>query len=282
MKKNKKYDQESFKIIFLYLRWQMATSHRVYSDLFNYTDFTRQVAVAQSKNLLIDVLRDYFRNDTIYRFETDGWGFPLTPNLTDVPPDIQEKRTSRIYIGDIYRADKRFFPSITIRYSSGRYHPVSFNQDVTSKQYRLDLVIDGYGENSYIRTPTHYLVCGAWDQSFDILIAAESIPDREELTDIVSGFLIGAIRQELYEAGLFIKSVNLGGEKEEDFANDKIYMQSITIDTYSEWRREIPIDANSLIDAINFCFNYGLFTQDRFTTDKTTITFEDSIRINVP
>lgn len=255
----------------------MATGHRVYSDLFSYANFTRQVAVAQSKNLLIDALRDYFKNDTLYRFETDGWGFPLTPNLTDLPPDIQEHRTSRIFIGDIYRADKRFFPSITVRYSSGKYHPVSFNQDVTSKQYRLDLVIDGYGEQSYIRIPTHNIVCGAWDQSFEVLIAAEAIPDREELTDIVSSFLIGVIRQELYESGLFIKSVNMGNEREEDFGNDKIYLQSISLETYSEWRREIPIDANSLIDTINFCFQYGLFSQERFVTDKTSVTFEDTL-----
>lgn len=276
-------------LVKLWLEWHnlqrehnMATGHRVYSDLFSYADFVRQVAVTQSKNLLIDALRDFFKHDSLYRFETDAFGFPLTPNLTDMPPDIQEKRTSRIYIGDIFRMDKRFFPSITIRYSSGRYHPVSFNQDVTSKQYRLDLVIDGYGEHSYIRTPTHHLVCGAWDQSFDVLIASEAIPDREELTDIVSGFLIGVIRQELYEGGLFIKSVSMGAEREEDFGNDKIYMQSITVETYSEWRRAIPIDANSLLDTINFCFNYGLFSQNHYTTDKSIITFEDSINIIKP
>lgn len=257
----------------------MATGHRVYSDLFSYADFTRQVAVTQSKNLIIDFLRDFFRHDTLYRFETDAWGFPLTPNVTDLPPDIQEKRTSRIYIGDIFRMDKRFFPSITVRYSSGRYHPISFNQDVTSKQYRLDLVVDGYGEKSYIRTPTHSLVCGAWDQSLEVLIATEAIPDREELTDLVSGFLIGVARQELTDGGLFVKSVNMGAEREDDFGNQKIYIQSITVETFSEWRRSIPIAANSLIDTINFCFQYGLFTQDRFVTDKTIITFADTINI---
>lgn len=257
----------------------MATGHRVYSDLFEYANFVRQVAVAQSKNLLIDILRDFFKNDTFYRFETDAFGFPITPNLTDLSPDIQERRTTRIYIGDIFRMDKRFFPSITIRHSSGKYHPVSFNQDFTSKQYRLDLIVDGYGNNSYIRTPTHSIICGAWDQSFDILISAESIPDREELSDIVSGFLIGVVRQELYESGLFIKSVSMGSEREEDFGNEKIYMQSISVETFSEWRRAIPIDANSLIDTINFCFNFGVFNENRFSTDKTFITFEDTLTI---
>ncbi len=92
----------------------MATSHRVYSDLFTLENFVRQVAVSQGKNLLIDVLREHFKQDTLYRYTSDGFGFPLTPNVTDLPPDIQEERTTRMYIGDIYRLDKRFWPAITI------------------------------------------------------------------------------------------------------------------------------------------------------------------------
>lgn len=253
----------------------MTTGHRVYSNLFDYKNFVRQTEIAHGKNLIIDSLREYFKNDIIYKYATDGWGHPLTPELTDLPPDIQEERTTRIYIGDIYRLDKRFFPSITVRHSSGRYHPVSFNQDVTSKKYRVDLIIDGYGNKSYIRVPTHHIICGAWDQTFELTIASESIPDREELTDIVSCFLIGSARQELYESGIFIKSVNVGGEREEDFSNDKIYLQNISIDTYSEWRREIPIESNSLLDAINFCFQYGLFS-----SSKTSITIDDVISFN--
>lgn len=256
----------------------MTSSHRVYSDLFDFANFTRQVAIAQSKNLLIDVLRDFFRHDTFYRFETDGWGFPLVRNVTDLPPDIQEKRTTRIFIGDVFRVDKRFFPAIVVKQSSGRYHPVSFNQEVTSKQYRLDLIVDGYGSSSYVRTPVHYIVAGAWDNSFEVQIMTESVPDREELADLVSAFLIGAVRQELTDAGLFIKSVSVGGESEEEFANDKIYKQSITVETYSEWRRAIPIDANSLVDTINFCFQVGIFGGN-IVTDKNYITFEDVVNL---
>jgi len=253
----------------------MSTSHRVYSDLFQLSDFVQQVAVSQSKNLIIDVLREYFKQDTFYRYSTDGFGFPLTPNVTDLPPDIQEERTTRIFIGDIFRFDKRYWPAIVVRHASGRTYHVSFNQNYTTK-YRLDLVVDGYGERSYIRIPTHKVVAGAWDQSFDVQIAAESIPDREELTDIVSSFFIGKIRQEIYESGLFIRNVNIGGEREEDWGNDKVYLQNITLDTYSEWRREIPINANDLLETINFCFNYGLFGGENFATSTTLVTTEDN------
>lgn len=63
----------------------MSTSHRVYSDLFELANFVKQTAVGQGKNLLIDSLREHFKQDTIYRYGTDAFGFPLTPDLTDLP-----------------------------------------------------------------------------------------------------------------------------------------------------------------------------------------------------
>jgi hypothetical protein len=254
-----------------------ATSHRVYSDLFNISNFVVQTCVSQGKNLIIDALREYFKKDTFYRYEENAWGFPMTPNLTDLPPDIQERRTSRIYIGDIFRFEKRFYPSVTVRHSSAKYYPISFNQNFFNTKYRLDLVIDGYGERSYVRTPTHHTICGAWDQTFEIIIATDAIPDREELSDIISAFMIGVARQELSESGLGIKTVSISGEREEDYANDKIYLQTISIETYSEWRREIPID--SIVEMINFCFSFGLFSSGRFVTDTTSINISDSITV---
>lgn len=251
----------------------MVTDHRVYSDLFSVANFVRQVAVSQGKNLLIDALREHFKVDRFYRYTTDAFGFPLTPDVTDLPPDIQEDRTTRIFIGDVFRYDKRYWPAVVVRYGSGRYKPVSFNQNQTVR-YRMDLVLDGYGGRSYINVPTHHVVAGAWEQTFEIVVASESIPDREELTDIVSSFLIGKARQELYEAGLFVRSVSMSGEREEEWGNDKVYLQSITVEAYSEWRREIPID--SLVETINFCFNYGLFGSGEYSIDTITVDVSDT------
>lgn len=249
----------------------MATGHRVYSDLFRLSDFVRQTSVSHGKNLIIDALREYFKEDTFYKYRTDAFGFPLTPNMTDLPPDMQEERTTRIYIGDIFRYDKRYWPAIVTRYSSGRTYHVSFNQEYTTK-YRYDLVIDGYGNKSFIKVPTHTVISGAWDQNFTITIVAESVPDREELTDIVSSFFISKTRQELYESGLFIKNVDIGAEREDNWGNEKVYLQDLTLQTYSEWRREIPISSSNLIETINFCFNMGVLgsTGLNFTTTVTT------------
>jgi len=258
----------------------MSTSHRVYSDLFQEANFVNQTAVSQGKNLLIDVIRESFKKDTFYRYTHDAFGFPLTPDLTALPPDIQEERTTRIYIGDVYRYDKRFNPSITVRHSSGKYKPISINQNHTTK-YRLDLVIDGYGNRSYIRVPTHRVITGAWEQTFEVKITSESTQDREELTDIVTGYLQGVVRQELYEAGLFVRGVSMSSETEEDWANDKLYIQSISLETYSEWRRHLPI--NSVIETLNFCFNYGILGSGNFALDSIMVHTEDNtISYEVP
>ncbi len=246
----------------------MSTSHRVYSDLFELANFVKQTAVAQGKNLLIDFLRENFRQDTVYRYGTDAFGFPLTPDVTDLPPDIEETRTTRIFIGDIFRYDKRYLPSITVRQSSSRYYAVSFNQDGTTR-YRVDLVMDGYGNRSLVKIPTHKVFVGGWDQTFEVLVAAESTEDREELADIVSSYLIGVARQPLQDAGLFVRTVSCGGEREEDWANDKIYMQSISVETFSEWRRELPLD--NLVETINFCFEFGILGSGRFGTTVTSV-----------
>ena len=190
----------------------MASSHRVYSDLFGLANFVRQTAVQQGKNLLIDALREHFRQDTFYRYGTDAFGFPLTPDVTDLPPDIRELRTTRIFIGDIYRYDKRYLPSITIRQTGGSYFPISFNQEETTR-FRVDLVVDGYGNRSLIKVPTHTVYAGAWDQTFEVKVAAESTQDREELADVVSSFLIGVARPSLQAAGLLVKTVRYGDRK---------------------------------------------------------------------
>lgn len=244
----------------------MAVGHRVYSDLFDISKIVQQNSVTQGKNLIIDALREYFKDDLFYKYRSDAFGFPLTPDVTDLPADIQEERTTRIYIGDIYRYDKRFWPAITVRYSSGQTYHVAMNQGNTVK-YRIDTVLDGYGGLSQVHVPTHNVFSGAWDQNFEILISAESIGEREELTDIVSSFFISISRQNLYESGLFIKNVSISGEREEDWGNEKVYIQSITLDTYSEWRREIPINSASLIEIINFCFNYNDSVSKTYITD---------------
>jgi len=101
------------------------TGFRVYSDLFGLSNFVQQTAVTQGKNLLIDTLREYFKQDTFYRYTTDAFGFPLTPDLTDLPPDIQEERTTRIYIGDIIIVPNGKMPVASVQYTAPAQVPLA-------------------------------------------------------------------------------------------------------------------------------------------------------------
>lgn len=223
--------------------------HRVYSNYFSDNNVIQQVALVQPKNLLIDSLRKVFRADSIFTYRDDEYGFPLTPDLTG--GDIDSEETTKILISDLYRYEVKFFPSIIIKSGGGSYSPLSFNQDATYK-HRTDCIVDDYGEKKYFTTPTHRIYNGRWDMSFEIQIYSESHSELEELVDIVSMILQYSAWQELRENGLFIKSLNIGGENAEPYANDYVYSQAITISTLSEWRVEIPIE--SLVEKIVFRF----------------------------
>ena len=88
--------------------------------------------------------------------------------------------------------------------------------------------------------------------NFEIQIYSESHSELEELVDINHNDITIQCMAKLRENGLFIKSLNIGGENAEPYANDYVYSQAITISTLSEWRVEIPIE--SLVEKIVFRF----------------------------
>jgi hypothetical protein len=52
-------------------------------------------------------------------------------------------------------------------------------------------------------------------------------------------------------------------------------MQPVSVESFSEWRREIPLD--SLVEAINFCFEFGILGSGRFGTAITSVSAGDSL-----
>ena len=223
--------------------------HRVYSSFFSDNNIVQQVAIVHPKNLLIDGLRKVFREDSVFTYRDDEYGFPLTIDLTG--GDIDSEETTKILISDLYRYEVKFFPAIVIKSGGGTYKPTSFNQNMTYK-YRVDYVENDYGARRAVRTPTHRVYDGRWELSFDIQIYSESYSELEELTDIVSMILQYTLWNELRANGLFIQRLNIGGESAEPYANDYVYSQNLTITTLSEWRVEIPIE--SIVEKIVFRF----------------------------
>lgn len=225
-------------------------SHRVYSNYFSDYHIVQQVLASQPKNLLIDILRSVFRQDNVYTYRSDPYGYPLTPSQAGLNNDSVE--TTKILISDQYRYEIKFYPGITIKSNGGSYKPISFNQEGTIK-YRKDLFEDEFGGRRIIHTPTHKVYAGMWELSFDVTIYSESHSELEELVDIVSMTLQHTHFHDLRAAGLIVKSCSIGGESAEPYANDYVYSQNISIQTISEWRVEIPMD--NIIEKIVFYFD---------------------------
>lgn len=227
-----------------------SNSHRVYSNFFSDNHIIQNVSIVQPKNLLIDILRKHFSKDNVFTYRQDEFGYPLTVDLTGLDGDTEE--STKILISDVFRYEVKFFPSISVKTTSGNYTPISFNQNSTIK-YRKDSVESAFFGTKTVRTPTHRVYDGAWDMNFDISIYSESHSELEEITEIVKMILMYVSWNELRANGLFIKSLSLGSENAEAYSNDYIYSHTLSIATRSEWRVEIPLE--NIIERIVFYFD---------------------------
>lgn len=253
------------------------SSHRVYSDIFGLENVVQHTCVTQTKSILIDLLREVFRRDRWYAYRDDVFGFPLTPSHLGLDPEagIEDDETTRIFIGSSYRYDIKFNPSIIVRNSGTRYVPISFNQDVLGVIYANERVVDGYGNETIIRSPRYHTLVGAWDQTFEVKIVSESEADREEIADIVMVALQGTRRLELQREGVFIKNISTGGETEREYSNDHLYMLSINLDIRSEWKVHIPI--NDVLERIALYITFDSDTEDE---PAGNLTINDRITIS--
>jgi hypothetical protein len=231
--------------------------HRVNTDLFSANNIVQTVGVVAGKSLLVDTLRDVFREDSEFKYVEDVFGYPKIRPQIDLDPEagLEDDETTRIFIGSTFRYDVKYYPAISVKNTRTSYVPVAFNQNWLGVVYRKELLADGYGNNVTISTPAYSTLVGAWDQTFEIKITAESELDREELTDIVTTILIGPKRLELQDAGLFIKTLGTGGEQEEPYGNGYLYTTSITLDTRSEWKVHVPI--SNVMERIGLIVTFG-------------------------
>lgn len=235
------------------------TSHRVVSDVFGLENVVQQTGIVHAKNILIDTLREIFREDREFKYVTDVFGFPKTPSHLNLDPDagLDDEETTRIFIGGTYRYDIKYNPSVWVKNTGTRYVPISFNQDLLSVIYANERVVDGYGNETIIRTPRHHTLVGAWDQTFEIKVVTEDEVDREEIADIIMVSLQGSRRLELQREGVFVRSMSTSGETEQPYSNDHLYMISINLEVRSEWKIHIPI--NNVCERIALCISFDKF-----------------------
>jgi len=235
------------------------TSHRVVSNLFNVENIIQQTGITHAKSILIDTLREIFRADREFKYVTDVFGYPRVPSHLGLDPDagLDDDETTRIFIGGTYRYDIKYNPSVWVKNTGTRYIPISFNQDLLSIVFTNERVVDGYGNETIIRTPAYHTLVGAWDQTFEVKVVTEDEPDREEIADIIMVALQGSRRLELQREGVFIRSMSTTGETEQPYSNDHLYMISINLEVRSEWKIHIPI--NDVCERIALCITFDSF-----------------------
>jgi len=237
----------------------MATAHSYKTDLYQIFDYVQNTQIVHPKEIFIETLRKFFEEDSYYHYSRDQWGFPNTPDHTDLPlgAGLHDDATTRLYIGEYYRYDVRYYPALLVRHGGSKSVPISMGREKGSVQWRSIRYIDGYGNETILSTPSHYIQAGAWEGSVIVDIESRSLRARDELAEIVSLFFVDAAYESLYKAGVVIKSgsPSVGPPSEEDDRNDKLFKKSITFEIRSEWRRHLPID--NVVDAINICTDIG-------------------------
>jgi hypothetical protein len=251
----------------------MATGFLTKTDLYNIYNYVQNSGQAYCKEITIEALRDFFSRDSFYRFVRDQWGFNLTPSQEGLPLDagINDNTTTRLFIGDYYRGDAVFFPAIFVKSGGYRYVPISMSRDKYSVKWSNIKYVDGYGNESIVRTPTHFCQDGAWEGSLNIEIQARDSQTRDELVDLCMLFLTDTMWEDFAVSGLVIKPPNAGAPAESDDRNAKIFKQTISFDFRSEWLREIPV--SNIIEIINICVEIG-------NTNSTPETYAPNLQIN--
>lgn len=249
-----------------------------YAKTSFYSDYNviQNVCLTQPKNLIIDLLRGVFANDTVYTYKTDEYGYPLLRDLSELEnPDD----TTKILISDNYRHEVSFYPSIFVKSNGGNYKPISFNQNQSYKYSVVD-VVDKYGKIIKQKTPTHTVYAGLWEMSFEITVQTKSHAELAEITEIVLMAIQYKGFNELRANGLVIKNISVSGESAEPYANDYIYTHSITVPTVSEWRVEIPID--NLIEKIIFYIDSDLIPisyNSAASSERVTLNYNELLKI---
>ena len=229
----------------------MVTNNFFKSDLYKIHDIVQNSMTLYPKELVVATMRDFFSNDTYYHYAHDLWGFPQTPDSTDLPQDVgfHDNITTRLFIGESYRFDVAYFPAIIVRHGGSTSVPISINREQNCVKWDPIVFEDGYGNIKTFPSPTYFIFAGAWEGSINIEIMARDLRARDDLVDLVSLLFVDIAFNDLYKSGLIVKGVSSGSPSETDDRNDKIFRQTVTLQIRSEWRRKIPI--HSVIETIN-------------------------------
>lgn len=235
----------------------MSSGNFFKSDLYTLHNIVQNSMIAYTKDIVIATLRDFFSRDSYYHYVKDDFGFPNTPDHTDLPitAGLTDNTTTRLYIGENWRFDVIFYPAILVKNGGGRYVPISINMNKGDVHYSERAFQDGYGNISIFRNPDAFLFNGAWEGDLIIDIKTRSLRSRDELMDLVAIGLQNITFEALKKSGVIVKPLSWGSPSEIDDRNDKLFQQSFTIPVRTEWERRIPI--TNMFETLNFVIEFG-------------------------
>jgi hypothetical protein len=234
----------------------MGTNNFYRSDLPGLHNVVQNSMTLYPKELVIATLRDFFSRDTYYHYAHDLWGYPQTPDHTNLPQDsgFTDSVTTRVFIGESYRFDVIYYPAIIVRHGGSTSVPISINRETSVVKWGNMVFQDGYGNMKTFPIPEYFIFAGAWEGSINIDIKARDLRARDDLVDLISLLFVDIAFNDLQKAGLVVSKVTAGAPSEADDRNDKLFIQTVTLAIRSEWRRHIPI--SSVIDILNFSIEF--------------------------
>jgi len=222
----------------------MATGNWYDTDLYRLYGLLQSSMIIFPKELVIASLRNFFAKDSFYHYVADEWGYPKTLDHTDLPlgTGVSDNLITRIFIGENFRQDVQFYPSVIVKSGGMRSVPISINREHGKYEYSEREYIDGYGNSRKIRQPRAFRFEGACEGSLNIDITTRSLSTRDDIAQLIFMLFTDIMFDDLRHAGLIIKNVNIGSPGEGEDRNSKLYKVSITLDIRTEWKREVPIE----------------------------------------
>jgi hypothetical protein len=208
------------------------------------------------KELIIATLRDFFSRDSYYHYAHDLWGYPQTPDHTNLPQNVgyTDNITTRVFIGESYRFDIIYYPAIIVRHGGSTSVPISMNRETGVVKWGNLIIQDGYGNMKNFPVPEYFIFAGAWEGSINIDVMARDLRARDDLVDLISLLFVDLAFNDLVKSGLIVSKVSAGAPTERDDRNDHLFVQTITLQIRSEWHRHIPI--SNIIDVINLSIEF--------------------------
>lgn len=237
----------------------MATAFLNNTDLYRIYNVIQNSFIRYPKDLVIGNLKEFFAKDSLYHFVRDSFGFPKVVNHLNLPPEagLNDDLCTRVYIGETYKADVIYYPSILVKFQSAKSVPISMNRETGRVDYDTVKYTDGYSNTSLIQVPSRFVLAGSWEGSLSIEVSSRGIRERDDIIELIAIFLADLHYDEFQKSGLAIRpnSISVSSPSEMPDRNNQLFRQSITFDFRTEWKKEIPV--LNIIDQINFCVDIG-------------------------